>query len=104
MLVPLHRGCLVKGEGGLDLVVMVAGPSRLQCFHPDTLATHFLLPSGPQSHSVSGASTCFFPFWLHCTFAVAHRLSLVAASEGCSLVAVQELLTAVASLVAAHGL
>lgn len=84
--------------------MMVAGPSRLQCFHPDALATHFLLPPGPQSHSFSGASPCFFLCWLHRAFAVAPRLSLLASSEGCCLVAVGELLTAEASLVAAHGL
>ena len=41
---------------------------------------------------------------LHWVFVAAHRLSLVAESGGLLLVAVRELLIAVASLVAGHGL
>ena len=86
--------------------MMVAGSSRLQCFHSDALAAHFMLPPGPQSRSFTGASSgrvCVC-VWLHCTFVVAHRLSVVAASEGYSPVAVGELLLTVASPVAEHGL
>ena len=46
----------------------------------------------------------FISFWLHWVFIVAHRLSLVAASGGYSLVVVHGLLIALASLVAEHGL
>ena len=46
----------------------------------------------------------FISFWLHWVFIVAHRLSLVAASGGYSLVVVHGLLIAVASLVAEHRL
>ena len=42
--------------------------------------------------------SCFF--WLPWVFAAVHRLSLVAASRGCSLIVVQGLLTALASLAA----
>ena len=37
--------------------MMVAGSSRLQCFHSDALAAHFMLPPGPQSRSFTGASS-----------------------------------------------
>ena len=43
-------------------------------------------------------------FWLHWVFVAVLRLSLVAASGGYSLAVVLRLLTAVASLVAEHGL
>ena len=43
-------------------------------------------------------------FWLHRVFVAVHRFSLVAASGGYSLVAVHDLLIAVASLVADHRL
>ena len=43
-------------------------------------------------------------FWLPWVFMAAHRLSLVAASRDCSLVAVCGLLKAVASLVTEHKL
>ena len=46
--------------------------------------------------------TVFF-FWLHWVFIAAHGLSLVAVSEGYSLVAVQRFLTVVASLVWSMG-
>ena len=47
----------------------------------------------------------FLNFWLCWVFAaVCSRLSLVAVSEGCSVVAVGERLISVASLVAEHGL
>ena len=45
-----------------------------------------------------------FNFWLCWVFIAAHRLSLVLASRGCSLVAVFRLLIAVASLVVESGL
>ena len=45
-----------------------------------------------------------FIFWLHWVFAGVHRLSLVAASRGYSLVVVHRLLTAVASPVSEHEL
>ena len=44
----------------------------------------------------------FFMFWLHLVFIAVRGLSVVAASEGYSIVAVWGLLTAVASLVAEH--
>ena len=43
-------------------------------------------------------------FWLHWVLVAVFGLSLVVASRGYSLLAVLGLLTAVASLVAAHGL
>ena len=43
-------------------------------------------------------------FWLCLVFTVAHGLSLAVVSGGYSLVAVRGLFTAVASLVAEHGL
>ena len=42
--------------------------------------------------------------WLHWVLVAAHGFSLVVASGGSSLAAVHGLLTAVASLVAEHGL
>ena len=84
--------------------MMVAGSSRLQCFHSDALAGHFMLPPCPQPRSFTGASSGRVCVWLHCAFAVAHRLSVVAAGEGYSPVAVGELLLTAASAVAEHGL
>ena len=84
--------------------MMVAGSSRLQCFHSDALAGHFMLPPRPQPRSFTGASSGRVCVWLHCAFAVAHRLSVVAAGEGYSPVAVGELLLTAASAVAEHGL
>ena len=46
----------------------------------------------------------FIYFWLRCVFVAARGLSLVAASGGLLFIAVRGLLTAVASLVAEHGL
>ena len=46
----------------------------------------------------------YFYFWLHWVFAAAHGLSLIVASGGLLLVAVHELLIAMASLVAEHRL
>ena len=46
----------------------------------------------------------YFYFCLHWFFTGALGLALVAASEGCSLVAVHGLLTVLASLIAEHGL
>ena len=46
----------------------------------------------------------FIYFWLRWVFVAARRLSLVAASRGLLFIAVRGLLTAVASLVAEHGL
>ena len=43
-------------------------------------------------------------FWLHWVFIAVHRLSLVTAREGYSLVAVCRLLIVVASFVAEHRL
>ena len=43
-------------------------------------------------------------FWLYWVFVAAHRLSLVAASGGYSLVDMHRLLTVVASLVVEHEL
>ena len=43
-------------------------------------------------------------FWLHWVFVAPLRLSLVAVSGGYALAEVHRLLTAVASLVAEHGL
>ena len=43
-------------------------------------------------------------FWLCWVFVAVHRLSLVVASRGYSVVAVHKLLIVVASLVVAHGL
>ena len=45
-----------------------------------------------------------FYFWLSWVFTAAHKLPLVAASGGYSLVTVHGLLIVVASLVAEHGL
>ena len=42
-------------------------------------------------------------YWLHWVSVVAHRLSLVASSRGCSLVSVHGFLISVVSLVAEHG-
>ena len=42
-------------------------------------------------------------FWLHWVFITAHRLSLVTAREGYSLVAVCRLLVAMTSLVSEHS-
>ena len=47
---------------------------------------------------------CFVLFLLHWVFVDAHGLSLVAVSEGFSLVEVIGLLTAAASLISEHGL
>ena len=46
----------------------------------------------------------YFYFWLHWVFAAAPGLSLIVASGGLLLVAVHELLIAMASLVAEHRL
>ena len=46
----------------------------------------------------------FIYFWLRWVFIAAGGLSLVVASGGYSFIAVRRLLTAVASLVAEHGL
>ena len=46
----------------------------------------------------------FIYFWLCWVLAAAHRLSLVARSRGCSLVAVHRFLTVEAPLAAEHGL
>ena len=46
----------------------------------------------------------FIYFWLCSVFIVVCGLSLIAASEGYSLIAVHGLLTAISSLVAEHGL
>ena len=46
----------------------------------------------------------YFCFWLHGVFNASHRLSLVVARRGYSLVAVHGLLSAVASLVTEHRL
>ena len=43
-------------------------------------------------------------FWLHWVFVAVFKLSLVAASRGCSLVAVHGLLLVVGSLAAEHRL
>ena len=52
-----------------------------------------------------GKPLCLFVYFqLHWVFIAAHRLSLVAANGGDSLVAVCGLLTAVASVVAEHRL
>ena len=54
-------------------------------------------PHEDMTPSLRGCS--YFYFWLCCVFIAAHRLSLVVASGGSSLVLVQGLLIAVASLV-----
>ena len=46
----------------------------------------------------------FIYFWLHWVFVAARGLSLVAVSGGLLFILVRRLLTAVASLVAEHGL
>ena len=46
----------------------------------------------------------FIYFWLRWVFVAAHRLSLVGSEWGLLFIAVGELLMAVASLVAEHGL
>ena len=55
-------------------------------------------------HCVFFVKMISFYFWLHSVLVAAGGLSLVAVSRGCSLVAAQGLLTAVASLVAEHRL
>ena len=56
------------------------------------------------SYCLSLSLSLFFFFWLHWVFIAECKFSLVAAREGCSLVAVCGLLLLMASLVAEDGL